>query len=138
LEPLLHSDANEWEADVSPDGKWIAYESDESGEGMEVFVRPFPNVDARRKRVSTRGGRYPRWARNGRELYYVDPHGAMMAVSLTLSPTLVLGRATKLFETSAPSRSVSGKRYDIGPDGRFLFLQPVRRRRPRPLTSLWC
>ena len=57
---------------LSPDGHWILYESDESGKQFEIFVRPFPNVDATREKVSVNGGRYPRWSPKGSELYYVD------------------------------------------------------------------
>jgi Tol biopolymer transport system component len=59
LEPLLHSQFNEWLAEVSPDGNWIAYESDESGNQVEIFLRPFPNVLGRKEKVSIDGGRYP-------------------------------------------------------------------------------
>ena len=54
---------------VSPDGRWLAYESDESGQ-LEVYVRPFPRFDAGRWQVSTGGGKQPVWAHNGRELFY--------------------------------------------------------------------
>jgi Tol biopolymer transport system component/predicted Ser/Thr protein kinase len=132
LDSLLHSDANEWIGEVSPDGKWIAYESDESGDRFEIFLRPFPDVATRREKVSVEGGRYPAWSPNASELYYVDAHGAMMAVSITLSP-LVLGRTRKLFDTQAPSRVVSGKPYDVAPDGRFLMLQSGAASPPGPI-----
>jgi hypothetical protein len=127
LTPLLHTDANEWLGEVSPDGNWIAYESDESGDRVEVFVRPFADPTARREKVSMNGGRYPTWAPNGTgELFFVDPDGAMMAASIALSPTLVLGRVTKLFNSQAPVRGISGRPYDVSPrDGRFLILRRV-------------
>ena len=127
LVPLLHSDANEWLGEVSPDGNWVAYESDESGDRVEIFVRPLRDVAARREKVSIDGGRYPRWSRTGTgELFYVDPDGAMMAASITLSPSLVLGGVTKLFDLQKPTRGISGWRYDVSPlDGRFLVIRPV-------------
>ena len=80
-------------ADVSPDGNWIAYESDESGNQFEIFLRPFPNVSGRREKVSIDGGRYPLWGPKGSgELFYVDLNGGMMAASVKLSPSLSLGR----------------------------------------------
>ena len=60
---------NELNAEVSPDGRWLAYESNETGRN-EIYVRPFPNVDAGKRQVSTNGGTQPLWARNGQELFY--------------------------------------------------------------------
>jgi serine/threonine protein kinase len=135
LAPLLHSDANEWIGEVSPDGKWIAYESDESGDRVEIFVRPLSDVTARREKVSIDGGRYPTWSRHGTgQLFYVDPDGAMMAASVTLSPSLVLGGVTKLFDAQKPTRIVSGMQYDVSPlDGRFLVIKPVAAAANRPV-----
>ena len=130
LEPLLHSEFDERIVQVSPDGNWILYESNESGDRFEVFVRPFPNVSARREQVSIDGGRYPHWGRKGtNELFYVTLAGEMMAVSVTLSPTFTLGRATKLFQREKPPAGVTGLPYDISPvDGRFLVTKPVAER----------
>jgi hypothetical protein len=98
LEPLLHSKFNERLGMVSPDGNWIAYESNESGDQTEIFLRPFPNVSERREKVSIDGGRYPVWGANGSgELFYVDPNGGMMAASVKLSRTSPW-RVTKLFD----------------------------------------
>jgi hypothetical protein len=69
-----------------------AYESNESGDRFEVFVRPFPNVGGRREKVSIDGGRYPLWGPKGsNELFYVDLNGGMVAASVELSPSLSLG-----------------------------------------------
>ena len=65
--PLLQTPFNEQNADLSPDGDWIAYQSDESGR-PEVYVRPYPDVNAGRWQVSTSGGTRPLWSRDGREL----------------------------------------------------------------------
>ena len=74
-EPLVHTEFHELNAEISPDGRWLAYESDESGQ-REVFVRPFPNVDAGRWLVSNGGGTRPLWAKNGQELFYLAIVGA--------------------------------------------------------------
>ena len=109
LEPLLHSEFTERLAVVSPDGNWMAYESNESGNRFEIFLRPFPNVSGRREKVSIDGGRYPLWGPKGSgELFYVDLNGGMMAASVTLSPSLSLGRVTKLFDWEKPPRGISG------------------------------
>jgi len=126
LEPLLHSDFDERLGEVSSDGKWIAYESDESGTQFEIILRAFPNVGERREIVSVNGGRYPRWGPKGsNELYYVDLNGAMMAVPIVLSPKLALGRPVKLFDWQKPAGGRSFWLYDVAPDGRFLVTKPV-------------
>ncbi len=126
LRPLLQSRFDEWLADVSPDGRWLAYESNESGGQLEVIVRPFPNVDGRREVISVGGGRYPRWGPKGsNELFYVNTDGAMMAASIRLSPTFELGASRKLFDWHPPGSHVSGRLYDVAPDGRFLVTEEV-------------
>ena len=126
LEPLLHSDFDERLGQLSPDGRWLAYESNESGEQFDVVLRSFPDVHDRRETVSVNGGRYPRWGpRGSNELYYVNPEGAMMAATVKLSPTLTLGRPKKLFDWQKPGRNRSGQIYDVAPDGRFLMTRSV-------------
>ena len=130
LEPLLHGEFRAVLAVVSPDGNWIAYESDESGDQFDIFLRPFPNVSGRREKVSIDGGRYPVWGpKGGGELFYVDLNGGMMAASVQVSPSLSLGRVTKLFDWERPNSDVSGRRYDLSPaDGRFLMLKSATAR----------
>jgi serine/threonine-protein kinase len=127
IEPLLRGNFNYWLGAVSPDGKWLAYESDESGHQFEIFVRPFSDLKARREKISVDGGRYPLWGPKGSgELYYVDLKGAMMDASVSLSPTLAVGTVKKLFDWEKPSRGVSGRPYDVSPvDGRFLVTRSV-------------
>jgi Tol biopolymer transport system component len=121
LKPLLRNDVVHWTSDLSPDGHWLAYEANESGDRVEIFLRPFPDVNVRREKVSINGGRYPRWGPAGSgELYYVDLEGAMMAASVELEPALVLGAVSKLFDYVKPPPGVSGRPYDVAPDGRFL------------------
>jgi hypothetical protein len=128
-QPLLHTDFDERLPSVSPDGRWLAYESNESGDRFEVFVRPFPDASGRREQVSLDGGRYPRWLRtagHGLEIVYTTLDGVMMAVPVSLSPNLSLGRATKLFQWQKPPAGRSGLPYDVSPiDGRFLMARPV-------------
>jgi len=126
LHPLLHSRFNEILGEVSPDGDSIAYESNESSDRTEVFVRPFPDVTGRRVQVSSDGGRFPMWARHSRELSYVDSTGTMMSAAVVLDPTLRLGKVTPLFRTEKPPVEISGRPYDVSPkDGRFLVTKPV-------------
>ena len=133
LAPLLNLDATQLLASVSPDGHWVAYESNEAGGQQEVFVRPFPQVGARREKISLDGGRFPVWGpAASKELYYVNLKGEMMAASITLSPALALGPVTKLFDFVKPPAGGSGIPYDVSPDGRFLtsILAPTETQGP--------
>jgi serine/threonine-protein kinase len=122
LEPLLQGNFDARLGQVSPDGRWIAYESNESGNQFEIVLRSFPNVQERRETISINGGRFPRWGPRGSdELYYVGLDGAMMAASVGLSPGLALGPAKKLFDWQKPPQGRSGLLYDVAPDGRFLM-----------------
>ena len=121
LTPLLTSPADERLVQLSSDGRWIAYESDESGDQFEIMLRSFPDVTERREQISVNGGRYPRWGPPGSdELYYVAPDGTMMAASVRLAPALTLGAVRKLFAWRKPPAARSGVMYDVAPDGRFL------------------
>jgi serine/threonine-protein kinase len=121
LEPLLHSSFDERLGQVAPDGQWIAYESDESGDQFEIVLRSFPDVKERRETISIGGGRYPRWGpRGSNELFYVNRDGAMMSVPIHTSPKLSIGRPQKLFDWQKPPPARSGLFYDVAPDGRFL------------------
>ena len=125
LEPLLHSEFTECLGEVSPDGNWIAYESDESGDQFEIFLRPFPNVSGRREKVSIDGGHFPLWGPKGSgDLFFIDRTGAMMAASVKLAPSLSLGRVTKLFDWARPP--CGARPYDVSPvDERFLMTKPA-------------
>ena len=121
LQPLLQATFGELNGEISPDGEWIAYQSNESGQ-YEVYVRPFPGVDGGRWQVSTDGGTQPLWARSGRELFYRSG-AAMMAVAVETSPSFAPGSAELLFE-GRDALSLGGRAYDVSPDGeRFLMLK---------------
>jgi WD40-like Beta Propeller Repeat len=138
LQQLLHSGFDERLGQISPDGRWIAYESNESGNQFEIVLRSFPDVSRRREILSINGGRYPRWApRGGNELYYLSADGAIMAVPITLSPALTLGTPKKLFDWQKPGQGRSGLRYDVAPDGRFLMGKAQAPSPDVPTTSRW-
>ena len=122
--PLLNTRYSETAPAISPDGRWLAYVSDESGRA-EVYVRPFPAVDRGLSTISTGGGTEPRWARNGRELFftvrseegeYTAP-GVVMSVPVQAGSTFIAGQPTEVMKI--PARTSLA--YDVGPDGRFLF-----------------
>jgi Tol biopolymer transport system component len=123
-QPILQTRFNESAPVFSPDGQWLAYVSDESALN-EIYVRPFPKVEEGKWQISTGGGVEPRWAANGRELFYRNQIGdQMMAVNITTEPTFGAGTPRLLFEGSY-QRSPGGVAfYDVTPDGqRFLMLQ---------------
>jgi len=101
---------------------WLAYQSDESGQN-QIYVQPFPELEGGRWQVSPAGGREPAWARNGRELFYLDADGALVTVPVQTQPAFSASSPTKLFD--APYSVVSGtRRYDVTVDGqRFLFIK---------------
>ena len=119
--PLLNSAAREGNAAVSPDGGWVAYDSDETGR-PEVYLARFPELEDKQA-VSIGGGHEVLWSPDGRELFYRSIDGTrMMAVSVSTGPTLTLGTATVLFE-GRPYRSGNGRQHDLAPDGRFLMIK---------------
>ena len=124
-EALLDDDFTEWEASVSPDGRWLAYASNPSGRN-EIYVRPFPDVDSGRTLVSVDGGRTPRWRGDGRELFFAGPEG-MMVVPVDPGATFTIGPPEVLFETTGYTEFAGGTPiFDVAPDGqRFLMLEPV-------------
>jgi len=121
--PLLNSRFNEQNAALSPNGRFIAYETDETGQ-LEVVVRPFPAVDQGRWSVSAAGGRCPLWGTNGREFFYVDKRSQLVAVAIRTEPTFEVGAAAVLFDMSTYSSSLGQRALAVHPDGaRFLLLK---------------
>jgi serine/threonine-protein kinase len=122
LEPLLQSDAKEFLGEISPDGRWLAYDSNESGQ-FEVYLRPFPDASAGRVPVSIGGGGYPKWGPPGSgELYYIGADGGMMAVQVQEGSPLYVGRPTKLFQFAPRvTFGTNARPYDLASDGRFLI-----------------
>ena len=109
-QPFIRTPFNETDARFSPDGKWVAYVSDESG-AREVYVRPFPS-GVERWQVSTSGGSAPRWSRDGRELFYVGRDGRLMSVAVRAAGTIDTGVPRALF-TMGPNAGG----YEVSPDG---------------------
>lgn len=119
---LLHSSANELNGEISPDGRWLAYQSDESGQ-FEVYVRPFPNVEAARRQASSAGGTRPVWSRDGRELFYYASPDTIMAVPVRPGADLTLGSPLPAMK-GLYSTSGTWRHYDVSADGqRFLLLK---------------
>ena len=120
-EPLVQTKFREMNAELSPDGRWFAYQSDESGRD-EIYVRPFPNASAGKWKVSSSGGTRPLWARSGDELFY-ESAGALMRVAMTREPTFEAGTPARLFDGPYVYGALE-RMYDISPDGkRFLLIK---------------
>jgi eukaryotic-like serine/threonine-protein kinase len=123
VEPLAETRFKGAMADFSPNGRYLAYQSNESGRS-EIYVRPFPRVDNGRWQVSTAGGTRPVWARSGRELFYLDASNALIAVPVgTSEPTISIGSPAKVFDTKYAQPNPS-RHFDVSADGqRFLMLK---------------
>ena len=121
--PLVQTTFDENNAEISPDGHWLAYESNESGQN-QVYVRPFPNVNGGRWQISTAGGTRPVWARSGRELFYLDGNNFLTTVPVQTTSSFSAGHATKLFEVRPVSAFSNGRSYDVTRDGqRFIVIK---------------
>jgi serine/threonine-protein kinase len=126
--PLLQTKFDERNGIVSPDGRWLAYESNSSG-SFEIYVRPCPNVAGGQWEVSKAGGTRPLWARSGKELFYIGPDGALLGVPVEASgETWKAGTPAKLVEgryyNTGAGTGTTGRAYDVSPDGqRFLMIK---------------
>ncbi|HVH29547.1 MAG TPA: protein kinase [Vicinamibacterales bacterium] len=122
--PLVQSPFTERNGIISADGRWLAYEANDSGR-FEIYVRPFPEVNSGRWQVSTTGGTRPIWARSGQELVYVSPTGALMSVGVARGPSWAATTPTLVVkEGYFTNLNWWGRSYDISPDGqRFLMIK---------------
>jgi eukaryotic-like serine/threonine-protein kinase len=139
--PFLQTEFNNGDGQFSPDGRWVAYVSDESGRN-DIHVRTFSRGSARESSdaaekwlISTAGGNRPRWRGDGKELYYFAPDGKLMVVEIATNPVFRATAPKVLFQaprSSAPSEFYS---WDVTPDGkRFLFPAPAVQGTAAPFT----
>ena len=134
LQPFLQTPFNEDDPAFSPDGRWVAYASNETGR-TEVYVRPFPAA-AGQYMVSRNGGSQPRWRHDGRELFFLAPDGTMMAAGIPVAKDFEARVAEPLFPTGVAFTG-NRRQYDVAKDGkRFLVIVPERRTSPSPITVL--
>ena len=118
--------------DLSPDGRFLAYESNESGQ-HEVYVQPFPRGGGKRQ-VSTNGGRQLRWRGDSKEVFYVEGD-TLVAVSVTTGPTFSVGSPRRLFD--AQDAFVGrGHRYDVSADGQRFVMVETLEEPPPPLIRV--
>jgi hypothetical protein len=130
--PFIATEFDENYGRISPDGQWVAYTSDESGQD-EVYVVPFPEPGGKWQ-VSPAGGTMPRWRGDGRELFYMAPDSTLMAVPVDrTSPAFQPGQATRLFHAAVPS--LIGYNYAVIADGQR-FLVNVSAEPPTPVAVI--
>ena len=122
-EPLVVDDGQQTAAAISPDGRWLAYQSNESGD-PQIYVRPFPNVDTGKWMISTEGGEYPTWGPDTRELFYFErPTHQLLGVQVETDPTFTVTRPQPILREPNLA-TFGGRMYDVHPDGqRFLNLR---------------
>jgi hypothetical protein len=125
--PLVVTPHQESQPVLSPDSRWLAYVTLETGR-PQVRVRPFPNTSHGNWLISPNGGSEPTWAHSGRELFYRDGDGNLVSVPLTSGPTFVFAEPRVLFSARAFNASYYRREYAVAPDDqRFVF---VRRLNP--------
>ena len=123
VEPLLDTDFVLNNAHLSPDGRWLAYESNASG-ADEIYVRPFPNVDSGRWQISSGGGFNALWGPDGHELFFRTRDGSVMRVEIDTEPEFRAGNPESIIEPGSYYVNARDRSFDISPDGqRFLMLQ---------------
>ena len=127
--PFAQTPATEWQGAFAPNGKWVAYTSDESGRD-EIYVQPFPPTGSRFM-VSKNGGSVPKWRRDGNELFYVAADTRLMAVPVRAGATFECGVAQPLFDTRINNRSTH---YATADGKRFLVPFPIDETSSTPVT----
>lgn len=134
--PFQRTPFNETNARFSPDNRWVAFDSDESGR-REIYVRRLEG-SVEKTRVSTAGGTQPSWRRNGKELFYLAADNRIMAVSVKMGDTFEAGIPRPLFriDSVVGIDSVGASEYDVTADGeRFLVNMAVAEARSLPNYS---
>jgi Tol biopolymer transport system component len=131
VQPLIQTQFSSRDPRFSPDGRWLAFASNESGR-PEVYVQPFPGLGAKWQ-ISTEGGVAPVWEGDGRELFYQSAN-KLMAVAIQTQPTFVAGPPHSLFDGAFVADG--GNDYDVAPDGRFIMIQTGQSEAPATQIAL--
>jgi Tol biopolymer transport system component len=124
--PFLESTFDRIQARISPDSRFVAYTTNESGT-FQIVVQTFPDPNSGKWQITAEGGVEPKWRHDGRELYYLALDGKLMAVPIS-GPAFNAGKPAPLFQTPltvSRSNPTRDRRYDVAPDGRFLMVIPT-------------
>jgi hypothetical protein len=119
----IHTPFSERYPRLSPNGRWLAYQSDETRRD-EIYVQTFPNPGGK-SQVSKNGGNHPVWSRDGKELFFLDPQGRMMAVDIGRGEGFQAGVPKALFPTRFAAINAFTNWFDVSKDGRFLIPNQV-------------
>jgi serine/threonine-protein kinase len=143
VRPLVQTPSVETNGAVSPDGRWLAYESNANASAQfQIYVRPFPDGNGGPWQVSSEGGTQPAWARGGRELFYLAPDGTLSSVPVERGTTWTPGTPRKLldkpyFRLGYTAGVSAGRNYDVSADGqRFLMIKEAGRDLPDAPASI--
>jgi len=131
--PVVATTFTEMSPALSPDGRWLAYTSNETGEDA-IYVVPFPNTSAGKWAISTGAGTEPLWSHRGNELFYRDGSGNLVAVAVNTTPRFSLGRSTALFSAAGFTSFRFTPQFAVTPDDqRFLMIRPLETGTPDKL-----
>jgi Tol biopolymer transport system component len=131
--PVAHTQFDEVDAEFSPDGHWVAFISDESG-NYEVYLSPFP-AGGGKWQVSQGGGIQPKWKRDGSALYYLGPGGKLMEASVEEKGSAVaIGTPQEIFQADLVRPLAEGRSYSVAPDGKNFLLDKSDQSAAPPLT----
>lgn len=139
LEPIVKTPFLEQNGEISPDGRWFAYEANESGT-FQVYVRPYPGVEGGRWQVSRDGGTQPLWSRDGKALFFGSSRSELMRADVVHGPEWLTAPARRLFALSPSPPAIGGvaRTFDQAPDGRFVVVKSGGFTQPRlVLVANW-
>jgi Tol biopolymer transport system component len=134
-EPLIATKYDEARAALSPDGRWLAYQSNETGR-YEVYVRPFPDVGSGKWTVSTSGGEDPRWSRDGRTLFFVSDQ-KLLAADVSTDPTFSSRPPRKAFDLVGYQPTGIPFPFDVSTDGKRILLSSAQRKADIVVVQNW-
>jgi serine/threonine-protein kinase len=118
---IVATPASDFSPAISPDGKWLAYVSGETGTD-QVWVIPFPDAKGAKWQISMDGGLEPVWSHDGRELFYVNPATELVATEVSSSGAFAIGRQHVLFSLRGYRRHYTHRAYDILPDNQHFLM----------------
>jgi len=135
IQTLVKTQFREQNGAISPDGRWLAYESYETGDS-EIYVSPFPHVNSGREIISKTGGSQPVWRRDSKELFYWDKSGALTSVDVYQDREWRAGIPKKLLQPGYYRANVTAApTYDVSLDGRrFLVIKPTNNSTPMSIV----